>query len=215
MTSKFLFCSLAMFLLAGCAMIEQRSATVVDGVIENPALGFFGFSFDIPEGFELYNPAMQTFEEDNEIQQLATRIYNLNKSYHPTGTETFYESFLMLSENTGFLLITVQNDFSTPLWANDETSINQQLIPLYNIRDSRRVRVGDGRVEAMRTRGRAYEKKGWYYAKSKSNRMPFSYEACKISGVDRDNYILIGFSLPEHEHILSLQMPEFMRGFRF
>jgi hypothetical protein len=45
--------------------------------------------------------------------------------------------------------------------------------------------------------------------------MEFVYESCKISGVNQDSYILMGFSLPEHQHILQLQMKEMMDGFRF
>lgn len=75
--------------------------------------------------------------------------------------------------------------------------------------------VGDSRLEALKISGQAYERKGWYYAGPKHGRTEFSYEACRVSGVNRDSYILMGFCLPEHEHILSLQMQELMRGFRF
>jgi hypothetical protein len=215
MTPKILFFSLLVFLAAGCTMIESPRATVVDGLITNPTLGFFGFSFEIPEGFELYDSAVLDGEEDNAVRQLAIRIYELNKSYHPSGTETFYESFLLLSENTAFLLITVENEDSVPLWADEELVADKRLMPLYNVRESSRMRLGEGRLEARIASGRAYERKGWYYSNPKSGRTPFSYEACKVEGVNRDRYILMGFSLPEHEHILSLQMPELMRGFRF
>ena len=217
MTLKMMLYSVVVALLVGCAAVSQRGATVSEGVIQNASLGFFGFTFEMPDGFELYNPSAGSPKEYTEAQQMAIRIYELNNSYHPRGSETFYESFLMLSETTGFLLITVENslvpDFGS--WSDDEMTSSKQLMPLYNVSDSRRIMLGDSRVEALVAKGRVYENKGWYYSKPKSKRLPVSYEACKVGGVNRDSYILIGFSFPEYEHILSLQMQEAIRGFRF
>lgn len=210
--------SLFSVLLAGCAAVSQRGATVSDGMIENSSLGFFGFSFAVPEDFELYDPLAESAKEYTEAQQAAIRVYKLNNSYHPRGTETFYESFLMLSETAGFLLITVENDTLADfggVLSDGEWGASQQLMPLYNISDSRRVILGNSQREALVAKGHAYESTGWYYSKPKSNRLLLSYEACKVGSVNRDSYILMGFSLPEHEHILSLQMQEAIRGFRF
>lgn len=218
MTRKRMGCSLLVLLLVGCAALSQRGAMVSDGTIRNSSLGFFGFSFVVPEGLELYDPISTGPKEYTEAQQMAIRIYELNKSYHPRGTETFYESFLMLSKTAGFLLITVENDLLSELgafWDDDDMGASQQLMPLYNVSDSRRIMLGDSRKEALIAKGRAYEGKGWYYSKPRSKRLPISYEACKIGGANRDSYILMGFSFPEHEHILSLQMQEAVRGFRF
>lgn len=218
MTLKIMFCSLLMLLLAGCASLDQRGARVSDGTIENPSLGFFGFSYDIPEGVEVYHPALISPADCSEIQQMAIRIYDLNRAYHPSGNETFYESFLMFSENVSFLLITVKQDRlgeADMSWTEDGADIQRQLMPLYNVRELRQTRLGETRLPAALAAGTAYEKKGWYYARSKHNCMPFSYEACKVSGVNRDSYILMGFSLPEHEHILSIQMQEMIGGFNF
>jgi len=219
MMRKIIAFSLFVVLLAGCAALEQNNARVGDGMIKNPSLGFFGFSYEIPEGFELVDSEAKDPAECTEIQQLAIRVSEMNESYHPSGNETFYESFLMLSENTAFLLITVEQDrlagAGGMLAKDGELDFQRQLIPLYNVTDSRRVVLGSNREEAVLTTGRAYEKKGWYYSKPKGGRMPFSYQACKVSGVNRDSYILMGFSLPEHEHVLSLQMQEMIGGFRF
>ncbi|MBC8206411.1 MAG: hypothetical protein ISR85_06410 [Kiritimatiellales bacterium] len=218
MTRKIMFFSLLTLLLAGCTALEQRSAWVSDGTIENPALGFFGFSYDIPDGVTLYHPARISLAECTEIQKMAIRIYNQNRAYHPSGNETFYESFLMFSESAAFLLITVKEDRFVEMdmsWLEDEVATQYPLMPLYNVRTVRQTRLGGARLEATLSTGTAYEKKGWYYDHPKGSRMSFSYEACKVSGVNRDNYILMGFSLPEHEHILSIQMQEMIGGFDF
>lgn len=213
-----IYCLLA-GLLTGCAGIGMRSAMVGGGVIENPALGFFGFKFNVPDGFEVYNPARRNPLEYTDLQKMAIRIYDLNRAYHPRGNETFYESFLMMSETTCFLLITVKNDgFSSSFdddWDTDELTSQWQLMPLYNIDVSGDITLGRARLDALRARGHAYEHKGWYYSGEKSNRMPFSYEACKVSGANKENYILIGFSQPEHKHILALQADEMVNGFDF
>ena len=216
MKHKIIVCSLLAVLLAGCAALQQR-AVVTDGVIENPALGFFGFKFNIPEGFELYQSSEESAREYNDIQSLALRIHELNEDYHPRGDESFYEGFLMFSENAGFVLVTVE--YATPGFSSfdssDEVASQLQLMPLYNLRDSRHIVMGDNRLDAFVGRGTAYENNGWYYSKPKAARVPFSYEACKVQGANRERYILMGFSLPEHEHILSLQMKEMIRGFNF
>ena len=219
MIRKITVFGLLIVLLAGCSSLERGGATVSDGKIENSSLGFFGFSYEIPAGFELYGLAGKNTDECTELQQMAIRIYDVNKTYHPSGNETFYESFLMFSENVAFLLVTVEHDrlsSSGGPWEDSiENGTQRQLLPLYNISDSRRTTLGSARMDALLSSGRAFEKKGWYYPKPKKGSMEFRYKACSISGVNRDSYILMGFSLPEHEHILSLQMQEMIDGFRF
>lgn len=217
MKHKIIVYSLLTVFFAGCAALEQR-AVVSDGVIDNPALGFSGFEFEIPDGLELYQPDEESEVTYNDIQSMALRIHELNGQYHPRGNESFYEGFLMFSENTAFILITVTH-VSVPEVDFFDTQISQdpqwQLMPLYNLRESRYLVMGENRLDAFVAKGTAYESKGWYYSKPKAARMQFSYEVCKVRGMSRDSYILMGFSLPEHEHILSLQMQEMMRGFSF
>ena len=203
---------------AGCTSVRQRRAMVDGRVISNPSLGFFGFSFEMPVGFDLYNPAVGDPKQYGEIQQLAIRVYNLNRAYHPRGNETFYDSFLMLSENTGVLLMTLKVDVM-PIPDSDffeEESVPQiDLIPLYNASGQEGFELGKNRVEATCTRGHAYEHKGWYYADERRKRQRFQYEACKVAGSNRDNYVLMGFCLPGNEEVLTLQMQEMMKALQF
>lgn len=217
MAVKKIFLAALLLLLAGCAAVRQSGATVNDGLISNPTLGFFGFSFEMPDGFELYDPDAEAAEERSELQQLAIRIQDLNDSFHPAANENFYESFLMLSENTAFLLVTVVNDRFTSSnldWMDSDISMQRQLFPMYNSVSPERMTLGENRLTALKFSGQAYERKGWYYSGPKRGRTEFSYEACRVQGVNRDQYILMGFSLPEHKHILSLQMQDMVHGFR-
>ena len=205
-------------LLAGCATVHQRRAMVDGRVISNPSLGFFGFSFEMPEAFDLYNPAVGVPDQYGELQQLAIRIYNLNRAYHPRGNETFYDSFLMLSEKTGVLLMTLKVDAEAVSAADffAEDSVPQvDLIPLYNVSGQEIVEVGKNQAEAVCTRGHAYEHKGWYYAEDRRKRLRFQYEACKVSGNNRDHYVLLGFCLPGDEALLKLQMQDMIPTLQF
>lgn len=192
---------------------------MIDGrIISNPSLGFFGFSCEIPAGFNVYNPAIGTRGQYGEIQQLAIRVYNLNRAYHPRGNETFYDSFLMLSEKTSVLLITLKTDNLTPLdtgFLEEEAALQSELIPLYNVSGQEIIEMGEARAEAVCTRGQAYEQKGWYYANERRSRNPFQYEVCKVPGNNRDSYILMGFCLPEDQELLTQQMNEMISGLRF
>jgi len=205
-------------LVAGCATVRQRRAMVDGRVISNPSLGFFGFSFEMPEGFDLYNPAVGVPNQYGEIQQLAIRIYNLNRAYHPRGNETFYDSFLMLSENTGVLLMTLKVDrMSNPTsdFFEEESVLQGDLIPLYNVSGQEIFELGKNRAEAICTRGHAYEHKGWYYAEERKKRLRFQYEACKVFGNNRDHYVLLGFCLPGDEAVLRLQMQNMVPTLQF
>ena len=205
-------------LVAGCISVDQHRAVVEDQMINNPSLGLFGFSFEIPEAFELYNSAVGTREQYGELQQLAIRIYNLNRAYHPRGNESFYDSFLMLSEKTGVLLMTLTVDNAPPATAMfaDEVPVPQGVqIPFYNISAREIFERGENQREAVRTRGHAYEHKGWYYANERRKRNLFQYEAYRVAGGSRDLSILMGFCLPGDEDLLSLQMQDMMQGLRF
>ncbi|MBI9020855.1 MAG: hypothetical protein JEZ10_06340 [Verrucomicrobia bacterium] len=217
-SGKLLLGILCVALTTGCASVGQRRAMIDGPVISNPSLGFFGFSFEIPSLFNVYNPAVGARGQYGEIQQLAIRVYNLNRAYHPRGNETFYDSFLMLSEKTGVLLITLKTDNLTPLdtgFPEEGAALQSELIPLYNVSGQETIELGDARSEVVCTRGQAYEQKGWYYASERRNRNPFQYEVCKVSGNNRDSYILMGFCLPEDQELLSQQMNEMIGGLRF
>jgi len=205
----------AIILLAGCVSIGQR-ATVGDGTIDNPSLGFFGFQFEIPEGFEIYNPVAKNPSEYSELQQMAIRIYDLNEEIHPRDNEWFYESFLLMSENACFLLITLEYDhvaFFDSRIPSEEAGLQRQLMPLYNVSETRMFELGEiARVEAVWSRGYAYERKGWVYSNVRHNRKLFNYEACKVTGSKRDGYILMGFASPEHAAALAPQMQTMIGG---
>ncbi|MFA7256339.1 MAG: hypothetical protein WC047_02025 [Kiritimatiellales bacterium] len=206
-----------LLILTGCSSVSQQRATVADGAIQNASLGFFGFMLKIPEGFEVYNPAAKNPAEYNELQQMAVRIYKLNRAYHPRGNELFYESFLLMSEKTCFLLVTLKSEGmplpdSSPF--SDEPFSQWPLLPLYNVTSTRSFELGANRQDAVYTCGSAYEQKGWYYAGAKRNSTLFSYETCKITGGNRDSYILMGFALPENAAALAAPMKQMIDGMK-
>lgn len=219
MRLKFIVSLLGMVLvLAGCTSVQQPRARVDEGLIENPSLGFFGFHFEFPPELELYNPLNRNPVEYTALQQMAVRIYEKNRAYHPRGNERFYESFLLLGDNTAFLLITVKQDALTLLDDSpfsDDATTQWQLMPLYNPTGTRPAELGESRRAAIWTRGYAYEHKGWYYAATKRNRMLFNYEACKADGSNSDSYILMGFALPEDASRLTSLMQQMLNGINF
>jgi len=200
-----------LLLLAGCASVSRPRAVVADGTIENPAFGVTGFSLQIPEGFEVYSPAAKNPAEYNELQRMAIRIYELNKKWHPRGNELFYESFLLMSDDACFLLITLKTS-AVPSFSDspfsDEAVSQWELMPLYNVTARHPFMLGESRCPAVHTRGSAYEKGGWHYADPKRNSMPFSYEACKIEVGRHDSCILMGFALPEKAKALAVPMQQ-------
>jgi hypothetical protein len=203
-----------LLLLAGCASVSQQRAVVADGTIQNTSLGFFGFSFKIPGEFEVYSPTAKNPAEYNELQRMAIRIYDANKAYHPRGDELFYESFLLISDKSCFLLITVKSAAAEAQLYNspfDNSPVSQwELMPLYNVTEKRSVQLGETRQPAVYSRGSAYEQKGWHYADPKRNSVLFNYEACKVTGSKRDSYILMGFALPENAKTLTAPMQQMM-----
>lgn len=185
-------------------------AAVHDGVIENPALGFFGFRFSVPNGFELYVPGARHPTEYNDLQKMAIRIFEKDGEYHPRGNEQFYEGFLLLSEKTAVVLITLTYDDYIPPFGDsvfdEPAGRTWQTMPMYNVVGRRRIELGENRLQAVLTRGSAYEHKGWYYADQKRDRGLFLYEGCTVEGVRNDRYILFGMAFPEYEADLPMQM---------
>lgn len=207
-----------LLLMTGCASVSQQRAVVADGIIQNTSLGFFGFSFKIPDGFEVYSPAAKNPAEYNELQRMAIRIYDTSKAYHPRGNEQFYESFLLMSDKSCFLLITLKSAAAAQLYNSpfdDAANSQWELMPLYNVTSRRSFELGGTRQPAIYSRGSAYEQKGWYYADPKRNSMLFNYEACKVAGSKRDSYILIGFALSENAKTLTAPMQQMIEDLKF
>lgn len=204
-------------LLAGCASISYPRATVTNGSIQNGALGFSGFSFTIPNGYTLYEPDPENPTDWNELQRMAIRIYEKNKEYHPCGDELFYESFLLMSDENCFLLATLKSNdstrFDSQVFSADVLS-QVDLLPLYNVTDTRSSTLNNSRFPAVYSCGSAYEKAGWYYAKPKKNSLMFSYEACKVEGGNRDSYVLMGLALPDHAGALVEPMKQMISGMK-
>ena len=155
----------------------------MNGTVQNSALGFFGFCFRIPAGFELYNSAVKNPAEYSELQQMAIRIYDFNRQYHPRGNELFYGSFLLMSDKTCFLLIMKSEPYvrfdESPF--SDEINMPQELMLLYNITSRHSFTIGAGRLSAVYTRGSAYEKNGWYYSGPKHQGVGSAMKPAKSS----------------------------------
>jgi len=204
-------------LLAGCASTSYPRAQVAEGVIQNSALGFSGFSFKIPEGYALYNPDAENPPEWNELQRMAIRIYEKNNEYHPCGDELFYESFLLMSDDSCFFLVTLKSNdatrFDSSVFSEDAFS-QMTLLPLYNVTETRSSTLDNTRFPAIYSRGSAYERDGWYYAVEKKNSLPFSYEACKVDGDNRDHYVVMGLALPDHAGKLVEPMKQMVGGMK-
>jgi hypothetical protein len=215
MKLKNIISALGVMLCLGCASVMPQRAMVADGIVKNASLGFSGFTFEIPQGFEVYNPAAKNPTEYNELQRMAIRIYDLNNVWHPRDDELFYESFLFMSDKTCFLLMTLKYSYM-PRNENlpfSYRSVSQwQLMPLYNVTANRSFELGANRMAAVYARGYAYEQKGWYYDSPKKSRMPFNYEACKVTGDNRDRYILMGFALPDYAEALTVPMKQMIDG---
>lgn len=210
MSLKYSALMVLFLVLAGCIAPPQY-ARITGRLIRNPS---FSMAYEIPEGVSLYQRGAAP--PASPLHQAVLRIDALNKGYHPSGNEIFYESFLMFSEQTAFLLIMVEHGGAIPReLAWDDAGLNaKELLPLYNEQSSRPVQLNGGRLSGRLSAGIAYEKKGWYYPRSKTGRTAFCYEACKLNGPGRDRYILMGFSTPENRQLLSDQMQEMLRGFQ-
>lgn len=207
-----------LLVIAGCASFSPPQAMVTDGVIENPAIGFFGFRFEIPEGYELYRSRVHSADSCSPLQQAAIRIYERYEEWHPRGDERFYESFLLLAEHHAVLLVTMEVDrFDLPDDSpfTDSASSALPVLPAYNASGSRRVTMGENSAEAIWTRGYAYEQNGWYYAKPGRSRLLFNYQICRAEGSREDRYILMSFTLPEYEDELTAVMHRMMDAMRF
>ncbi|MCU0858108.1 MAG: hypothetical protein MUC65_06875 [Pontiellaceae bacterium] len=205
-------------LLAGCASVLHRQATVADGVIQNSALGVSGFSLKLPDGYTLYQPNAETPQEWNELQRMAIRIYDLNRDYHPRGNELFYESFLLMSDTRCFLLVTLKANDATrldPAIFDSDLLSQADLLPLYNVTESRSAASGGSRFSGVFCRGSAYERDGLLFPKSKKNSLMFNYEAYKVDGGNRDQYVLMGMALPDHAGSLTAPMRQIMDDMKF
>lgn len=209
-----------LLLLLGCVGPAVPQSTVQDGVIDNPSFGLSGFRFELPAETVLYESDRPS-EELSELQQMAVRIYENNREWHPRGNERFYESFLMFRDHAAFLLITLRLDktvpFDDPMFFGEEIEFepSRPVFPLYNRTGSRYVTPGGSGIEALWTRGYAYEKNGWIHDQPGSRRTLFNYESCSADGPGGARYILMGLSLPEYEGELTSQMQEMIGGIRF
>lgn len=165
------------------------------------------FPISVPSELQRYDP--DAVRDYTPLQQMAIRIYALNKKYHPSSNESFYESALMLSEKSALLVVRWIEDPSASdrtEWASDWLSIQRTPFPLYNAEPVESNPLGPQQFPALRARGTAYERNGWYYSSPKTGGVKFRYEACRVEGTTRQHYLLMVLGRPADAELLRSQM---------
>ena len=97
---------LLVLVLAGCAMPNgyYQPATVVDGVISNPRVGWNGYSVTVPKGFDVFDPATAN-PDDPELTQLQKWCLKDGDRYSRTLAITYTERLLLEDPNgEGYIL---------------------------------------------------------------------------------------------------------------
>lgn len=130
---------LVVCVLAGCAMPNgyYQPASVVDGVIDNPRVGWSGYSVKVPDGLDIFDPA-KADPDSPELTQLQKWCLWDGDRYSRSMAIVYTESFLLEDpEGRGFIIFASDTlELSAPwsAWMSPEKEyflrkrINEKLV---------------------------------------------------------------------------------------
>jgi hypothetical protein len=227
MKYKKYFCGLIVCsLLAGC--ISMRPATVSPDTIQNPTVGFNGYVFHIPPGFES-SDVLMNYRSGTSVEQIASRIFhqgwNERTRVSEWSHEQFSEAFYFKDkEAKSCFILTVQVfglSYPAPLFSQ---MLSAERRYIYNFMDRQTYGERDlqnfqsvlvGGRQAVYAASTAYEKNGILYQSGGSDRNPVAYATCFLLGDRRDVYAIIGCADPKDMNLLERNMHLLMEGLSF
>ena len=177
-------------LVAGCATYEP--ATIEDGVISNPAIGWDGFSIVIPDGVTLIDPAPES----------AGRAAELHAWYDKQSDRddwqwyaNYSEQFLLEDAGGEYIISFISETFNIPTTWSMMTSVDMQYF-LHRLMNRKMVVNNDMKAlhETVEINGR----RGWYVSglcQPYFNRKitPQAYEGYFIFGRYKEVFWVEGF----------------------
>jgi hypothetical protein len=185
-----------LLLLAGCTTGYQ-SASVDENSIQNPSLGWNGYSITIPDRYQLFDPTQTDFSGSSN-KDAFHRIFLEDENRYATSLAVVnHERFLLESENDGSFVIFTADIWEFPRPIAMFTSVERNYF-LQKLLNDTLVEINDTAAfqEIITLNGhRAFHIQGNYKPYFVKDPIPAFYEEYFILGDLKEVYRIIGLCL--------------------
>lgn len=206
------------FLLVGCAIPNgyYEPATVKNGVISNPKVGWNGYTVTVPEGVSVFDPSTAN-PSDPELSEFQ-RGYLREQDLHSRGLHVAYtEWFLLEHRLLDYCISFTCSTYELPSpWSMMVSSDRQYF--LQKLINDKLVRINDtdAHHETIQLNGHH----GWYISGTTApfygkERGPNAYEAYFIIGGLKEAYWFEGFAPLHNRRMLRRHIKAMAESLRF
>ncbi|MEE9368577.1 MAG: hypothetical protein V3V05_06895 [Pontiella sp.] len=191
----FVLVILLVTLLSGCTSPfgYYEPATVQDGIISNPKVGWNGYSIKIPEGMTVFNPS--TADPDTaQLTGFKKWFMKEDLRYATAGYISYTEHFLIEQHEVDFFISVVADTYSLSAGWGSITSMESTYV-LRQIADRKMVKINDD--SAKRTELEINGQKAWHISGTnrpyfKKDYVPLAYEGYFIIGKLKEAFWIEG-----------------------
>ncbi len=183
-------------LIGGCTSPfgYYEPATVQNGVISNPKVGWNGYSIQAPEGMTVFNPSVAD-PESARITDFQKWFMKEERRYAAAGYISYTERFLVEQEEEGFFISFVSDTYSLSAGWGAVTSVESTYL-LRQIANNKMVDINDD--SARRTELEINGQKAWHISGTsrpyfKKDYVPLAYEGYFIVGKLKEAFWIEGF----------------------
>ncbi|MDZ8117183.1 hypothetical protein [Pontiella agarivorans] len=170
-----------LLVLAGCR--SYQPASVSDGAICNPNVGWNGYSIRVPDGVQRLRSSADENVPDRE-EEIRERYREANERYVADYHTSYYEQFLFQNSARSFYLSFISETYNFSRGWNSLTSVDKQYI-IQKMINRKKVIINDTAAysEQLEINGQ----RGWYISGSRrpyfqKNAEPTAYEGIFLIG---------------------------------
>lgn len=196
---------LPLLLLSGCMAYEP--ATVMEGVISNPKVGWNGYSIRIPEGLALISSSPDEQAADR-TSQIKAWYADASSRYAADYYTSFLEQFVMENPEQTFFLSFISETYELAAGWKVMTSVETQYV-MQKMINRKMVVIND--MNAHSEQVEINGQRGWYisgetkpYFKKKA--VPQAYEGIFLQGGLKEAFWMEAFGAPQVRDEMKLRV---------
>lgn len=182
-------------LLTGCTTYEP--ATIKDGIITNPAVGWNGYAIKVPDGVKNLRPSADENVPDREAE-IRERYRDANERYVADYYTSFYEQFLFENPAQTYFISFISETYELPNGWNSYTSVEKQYM-IQKLINRKKVIINDTQAHSEQVEFNG--QRGWYISGDSSpyfrkGAQPVAYEGIFLIGGLKEVFWIEAFGMP-------------------
>ncbi len=202
-------------LMSGC-MTGYEAGTVASGSIQNPSIGWNGYSVEVPTSYTVFDPS--TMDPSDLSKKAANRraVFNDEKQYTANLAVAYHERFLLESADDESYIIFISDTYELSSPFSTFTGVEKDYFLRSHLNDKLvKMNNTDAFHELITIGGhRAFHIRGNWRPYFNKHAEPIVYEGYLILGELKDAYWIEGFAVKEGTETMQRAVREMVKSLK-